>query len=394
MGKKECIAMLLAGGQGSRLGSLTRDIAKPAVFFGGKYRIIDFSLSNCMNSGIDTVGVLTQYKPQSLNTYIGIGAAWDLDSTQQGGVSILSPFVGERGGHWYKGTANALYENITYIDSYNPEYVLILSGDHIYKMDFDKMLRYHKEKKASVTLSVMDVTLEEASRFGIVTSDETGRIVRFTEKPAVPESTLASMGIYIFNWSILRKALVEDESDGTSDNDFGKNILPRLLALQEPMYTYGFKGYWKDVGTIESYYEANMELLNNKEELALYDSSFPIFSNNEIQPPQTIGPRARVKNCIIGNGCSVMGDVENSILHSGVYIGEGAVVKESILLPNVRIEGGSFLQKAIVGEGVEINQKSNIVINDDGGPGEDSIKVIEGFNRSAEAIRVASVGKA
>ena len=384
MAAKECIAMLLAGGQGTRLGSLTREIAKPAVHFGGKYRIIDFSLSNCMNSGIDTVGVLTQYKPQSLNAYIGIGAAWDLDSASNGGVSILSPYVSERGGRWYKGTANALYENIGYMDSYQPEYVLVLSGDHIYKMDYDKMLRVHKDKGAAVTIAVMDVSMEEASRFGILTTDETGRIVKFTEKPAVPDSTLASMGIYIFNYPILRKALIEDESDSSSDHDFGKDILPRLLGLEEPMYTYSFEGYWRDVGTIESYYEANMELLGRSHPLNLFDSSQPIYSNSEILPPQTMGPGARVRSSIIGNGCCINGTVENSILHAGVQVGEGALVKDSILLPNVRVEAGATLSRAIVGTGVEISSEANIII-DDQGSGEERIKVIEGFRRHQEA---------
>lgn len=384
MAAKECIAMLLAGGQGTRLGSLTREIAKPAVHFGGKYRIIDFSLSNCMNSGIDTVGVLTQYKPQSLNAYIGIGAAWDLDSASNGGVSILSPYVSERGGRWYKGTANALYENIGYMDSYQPEYVLVLSGDHIYKMDYDKMLRVHKDKGAAVTIAVMDVSMEEASRFGILTTDETGRIVKFTEKPAVPDSTLASMGIYIFNYPILRKALIEDESDSSSDHDFGKDILPRLLGLEEPMYTYSFEGYWRDVGTIESYYEANMELLGRSHPLNLFDSSQPIYSNSEILPPQTMGSGARVRNSIIGNGCCINGTVENSILHAGVQVGAGALVKDSILLPNVRVEAGATLSRAIVGTGVEISSEANIII-DDQGSGEERIKVIEGFRRQQEA---------
>ena len=392
MAKKECIAMLLAGGQGSRLGSLTRDIAKPAVFFGGKYRIIDFSLSNCMNSGIDTVGVLTQYKPLSLNSYIGIGAAWDLDSSGEGGVSILSPFVSEQGGRWYKGTANAIYENIAYIDSHNPDHVLILSGDHIYKMNYAKMLEFHKAKEAAVTISVMDVTLEEASRFGIITTDEEGRVKKFTEKPAVPDSTLASMGIYIFSWPILRKALIEDESDSKSDNDFGKNILPRLLELEEPLFTYNFKGYWKDVGTIDSYYEANMELLAMDEALDIFDPTFPVYSNNEIQPPQRIGPRARVKNCIIGNGCVILGDVENSVIGNGCLVAEGCKVKDSILLPGAKVEDHSSLRKAIVGAGVEINKKSSIVINnEDGEEGGEGITVIEGFQQSADAVRIVKV---
>jgi len=376
MPKKECIAMLLAGGQGSRLGCLTRNIAKPAVSFGGKYRIIDFSLSNCVNSNVDTVGVLTQYKPLLLNSYIGIGSAWDLDSAH-GGLHVLPPFVGEEGGRWYKGTANAIYQNMDFINDYNPEYVLIISGDHIYKMDYASMLAFHKEKQADVTLSVLQVSWEEASRFGIITADEDGKIIKFTEKPAQPDSNLASMGIYIFNWETLKRALIQDEADSKSENDFGKNVLPMLLEQEKELYTYRFQGYWKDVGTIESYYEANMQLLNDQPDFDLFDSDVRVFSNSDILPPQYIGSKARVKNCLISNGCTILGEAVNSIIAPGVFIGEGAKVEDSILLPNAKVKNESWVRKAIVGEHAQIGSFCSIGIKIGNNPRQAGITVIE-----------------
>lgn len=389
MAKKKCVAMLLAGGQGSRLLALTKNIAKPAVSFGGKYRIIDFSLSNCTNSGIDTVGVLTQYKPFALNAYIGIGSAWDLDNAVSGGARVLPPYVGETGGTWYKGTANAIYQNINFLNLYNPDYVLILSGDHIYKMNYDAMLEYHADKGADVTISVMDVPLEEASRFGIITTDADSRILRFTEKPKQPESTLASMGIYVFSWPVLKKALLDDEQDPASENDFGKNILPTLLQQGKNMFTYSFEGYWKDVGTIESLYEANMDLLSEHPQLDIYDASFPIFSNNDILPPQHIGGKASVKNCIIGNGCTIHGDVRNTIMHSGVTIGEGAKVEDCILLPNARIQEDCRLSKVIVGANTVISRDCVIGRSGIADPEQGGITVIEGFMEVPEGSVIA-----
>jgi len=374
--RNRCIAMLLAGGQGSRLGCLTRNIAKPAVSFGGKYRIIDFSLSNCVNSNLDTVGVLTQYKPFVLNSYLGIGSAWDLDYSR-GGVHILPPFVGEQGGRWYKGTANAIYQNIDFINYYNPEYVLIISGDHIYKMNYTDMIHSHQEKKADVTISVLPVAPEEASRFGIVTTDEDSKITKFTEKPSQPDSNLASMGIYLFNWSLLKKALLDDETDSKSDNDFGKNVIPRLLEQKKNLYAYWFEGYWKDVGTIESYYDANMELLNDKPEFDIFDTTTRVFSNSDILPPQYLGTKAKVRNCVISNGCTILGEVVNSIVAPGVYIGEGSKVENSLLLPNSKISNESWVRKSIIGEHAVIGSYSSIGIKTGSNPRQAGITVIE-----------------
>ncbi len=349
MPKKEWIAMLLAGGQGSRLGVLTRHIAKPALAFGGKYRIIDFSLSNCSHSHIDTVGILTQYKPFLLNSYIGIGSAWDLD-TSDGGVHILPPFVGEQGGRWYKGTANAIYENIDFINSYEPEFVLILSGDHIYNMNYEKMLDEHKAKGADVTVSAIQVPWEEASRFGIITTDPEGRIIKFSEKPVKPDSNLASMGIYIFKWKLLKEALQKDEARPGSENDFGKNILPMLLEEGKRLFSYDFQGYWKDVGTLESYYEANMELLHEEPGLNLYDREHPVYSTIPILPPQYIGPNAKVSNCLVANGCTILGEISNSVISTGVTIAEGAKVEHSILLPYTTVLEDARVYRAITGE--------------------------------------------
>lgn len=352
MPKKEIIAMLLAGGQGSRLGALTKKIAKPAVSFGGKYRIIDFSLSNCVNSEIDTVGVLTQYKPLLLNSYIGIGTAWDLDNAF-GGVHILPPFVGEDGGTWYKGTANAVYQNIDFINHYDPDYVLIISGDHIYQMDYRLMLNFHKEKNADLTISVIEVPWQEASRFGIMTCDAGGRIVKFSEKPAKPDSNLASMGIYIFNWPVLRQALIEDEENPASEHDFGKNVIPMLLNQGKRLYAHRFQGYWRDVGTIESYYEANMALLREEPELDLYGGP-RVFSNSDVLAPHYLGPQAKVVDSLVSNGCIVLGEVVNSILAPGVLIGERAVIRDSIILPNAAVGEGARLSRAIVMESVRV----------------------------------------
>lgn len=348
MRKKECIAMLLAGGQGSRLLALTKKNAKPAVSFGGKYRIIDFSLSNCVSSGIDTVGVLTQYKPTVLNSYLSNGEAWDLDCSH-GGVHVLPPYETENGGSWYLGTADAIYHNIDFIDSYSPEYVLILSGDHLYTMDYSKMLRFHKENQADLTVSVMTVPWEEASRFGIMECDDQGQIVDFAEKPQNPVSNLASMGIYIFSWPVLRDALLQDHEDKSSSHDFGKNIIPVMLSEQKRLFAYEFSGYWKDVGTIDSYYGANMELLEKDPALDLYNS-IRIFSNSNIYPPHFVGPNGDIQRSIVSNGCKIMGTVEHSVLGSNVTIGEGALVKDSILLPDAVVEPGAKVYRAIVAE--------------------------------------------
>ncbi|MCL2808113.1 MAG: glucose-1-phosphate adenylyltransferase [Coriobacteriia bacterium] len=363
--RKECIAMLLAGGQGSRLGSLTRHIAKPAVSFGGKYRIIDFGLSNCSNSGIDTVGVLTQYKPFRLNNYISMGTPWDLD-VMSGGLSILPPYVGESGGTWYEGTANAIYQNIDYIQNYDPQYVLIISGDHIYHMNYGAMLDFHKSRGADLTISAVEVTLQEATQLGIITAAEDGKILKFTEKPKEPDSNLASMGVYIFSWPVLEKALLQDEADPKSEKDFGKNVIPRLLEQKKKLYTYTFKGYWKDVGTIESYYNANMELLLETPQFDIFASGSRTFSNEEILPPHYTSPNARVRNSLISNGCVIYGTVENSILAQGVYVEEGAVVKDSILLQKSRIGSATKVKRSIVGEGVNIGANCSIGIETGG----------------------------
>ena len=365
--KKECIAMLLAGGQGSRLYVLTGAMAKPAVPFGGKFRIIDFPLSNCTNSGIDTVGVLTQYRPMELNSYIGSGQPWDLDSSS-GGVHILPPYMGSKGGTWYKGTANAIYQNIGFIDQYQPEYVVILSGDHIYKMDYSEMLRRHKESDAACTISVMEVPWEEASRFGIMNTDEQGTITEFEEKPARPKSDLASMGIYIFDWKVLRKYLTEDEADPDSDKDFGKNIIPKMLAAGEKLLPYRFEGYWRDVGTIVSLWDANMDMLSPTL-INLYDPQWPIRAKSPIRPPHSIGRQAEVVHSIITEGCTIEGRVENSVLSSSVTVGAGARVHYSILHPGVVIEPGAVVEYAIIGEGTVVGAGAHIGAQPDGTDG-------------------------
>ncbi|MBS5886872.1 MAG: glucose-1-phosphate adenylyltransferase [Clostridium sp.] len=359
MGKKEIVAMILAGGQGSRLGVLTKRLAKPAVPFGGKYRIIDFPLSNCSNSGIYTVGVLTQYKPLELNTHIGIGSPWDLDR-RDGGVRVLPPYQEEKGGKWYKGTANAIYQNIEYVDRYNPEYILILSGDHIYKMNYDKMLEFHKQKKADATIAVIDVPMEEASRFGIMNTRDDLSIYEFEEKPQNPKSTKASMGIYIFNWSILKRFLIEDENNIDSSNDFGKDIIPNMLNNKMKLVAYPFEGYWKDVGTIRSLWEANMDLLNTDNKLSLYDNEWKIYSENIARPAQYIGSNSNVNESLVVEGCIVEGDVEHSVIFQGVSIGKNSIIRDSVIMPDTKIEDNVVINKAIVGNNAIIRSGCKI----------------------------------
>lgn len=356
MSKKECIAMLLAGGQGSRLGALTSKIAKPAVSFGGKFRIIDFSLSNCANSGIDTVGVLTQYRPYLLNSYVGSGEAWDLDE-RGAGVSILPPYATQEGGSWYAGTADAVAQNIGYIKEHDPEYVLILSGDHLYRMDYRKMLETHIEHNADLTISVMPVPWEEASRFGIITKDpEDDRILKFTEKPEKPDSNLASMGIYIFSTKLLIDALEEDALDPRSSHDFGKDIIPKLLEENRRLFCYEFHGFWKDVGTISSFHETSMDLLGENPEFDLFDKKFPIMSNVTTRPPHYIGPDAHVEDCLISNGCKVFGSVRHSIISTDCVIDERAVVEDSVLLPGAHVKAGAHVARAILGENSTVEE--------------------------------------
>ncbi len=349
--KQEVVAMLLAGGQGSRLGVLTKKLAKPAVPFGGKYRIIDFPLSNCANSGIEAVGVLTQYQPLVLNEYIGNGQPWDLDGMHSG-VTCLSPYQAVEGAEWYSGTANAIYQNIAYIDRYHPDFVVILSGDHIYKMDYSEMIAYHKEKNADCTIAVIDVSLEEASRFGILNTNPDGSIYEFDEKPKHPKSTNASMGIYVFNWDKLRKYLIEDEADESSDHDFGKNVLPAMLNAGEKMFAYSFEGYWKDVGTIDSLWDANMDILNPKVSLDLKN----VYSRNPMMPPHYLGENAEIQNSMLADGCDVDGKLEFSILFSGVTIGKGAEVNSSIIMPGAVIEEGAKVLYSIVAENAHIGK--------------------------------------
>lgn len=345
--KKEMIAMLLAGGQGSRLGVLTAKVAKPAVAFGGKYRIIDFPLSNCINSGVDTVGVLTQYQPLRLNTHIGIGIPWDLDRNV-GGVSVLPPYEKSTNSEWYTGTANAIYQNLDYMETFNPDYVLILSGDHIYKMDYDVMLKYHKDNNADVTIAAMPVPIEEASRFGIVVTDEDHKIKEFEEKPEKPSSNLASMGIYIFSWPVLKEALIKLSDQPNCD--FGKHIIPYCHEKGQRLFAYEYNGYWKDVGTLSSYWEANMELIDIIPEFNLYEEFWKIYTNNSILPPQYIADEASIVKCIIANGTEIYGNVNSSVIGAGVMIGKGSVVKDSIIMQNVTIGENCVIEKAIIAE--------------------------------------------
>jgi glucose-1-phosphate adenylyltransferase len=347
MGKKKCVAMLLAGGKGSRLNSLTKDLAKPAVPFGGKYRIIDFTLSNCSNSGIDTVGVLTQYQPLVLNSYIGIGSAWDLDR-KDGGVTVLPPYAESSEVKWYTGTASAIYQNLNYLKQYEPEYVLILSGDHIYKMNYESMLEYHIEKRADVTISLIEVPWAEASRFGIMDTNEDLRIVEFDEKPSNPKNNLASMGIYIFNWNTLKEYLEMDERNPDSSHDFGKDIIPLLLEENKKLFAYPFKGYWKDVGTVQSLWEANMDLLNEDCDLDLFDLGWRIYSVNPNQPPQYIAHDAVVKESLINEGCTIEGEIEKSVVFQSVTIGKGSKIIESVIMPDATIGKNCFIERAIV----------------------------------------------
>lgn len=359
MAKQKCVAMLLAGGKGSRLKELTESLAKPAVPYGGKYRIIDFPLSNCANSGIHTVGVLTQYQPLVLNSYIGIGSAWDLDR-RNGGVTVLPPYSESSEVKWYSGTASAIYQNLNYIKQYDPEYVLILSGDHIYKMNYDIMLDYHIEKQADVTISVIEVPWVEASRFGIMKTDESFNVTRFDEKPEKPESNLASMGIYIFKWSVLKKYLEMDESNPDSSNDFGKDVIPAMLSDELKLVAYPFEGYWKDVGTVKSLWEANMDLLDDEQDLNLFEHSWRIYSVNPNQPPQIIGHDAVIKHSLVNEGCVIDGEIQNSVMFQGVEVEKKAVVKECVVMPNARIGRGSFIERAIVMSDLEVPENTII----------------------------------
>ncbi|APC41999.1 glucose-1-phosphate adenylyltransferase [Clostridium estertheticum] len=382
MVKKEMIAMILAGGQGSRLKQLTKITAKPAVPFGGKYRIIDFSLSNCSNSDIDTVGVLTQYQPLALNSHIGIGAPWDLDR-RNGGVSLLPPYQSEDGGNWYKGTADAIFQNTNYIDSFDPEYVLILSGDHIYKMDYSKMLDYHKEKGADVTIAVIKVPDNECSRFGIMNTSEDDSIYEFEEKPEQPKSNLASMGVYIFSWSALRQLLKEDSQDEISSHDFGKNIITKMLNNEQKLFAYHFKGYWRDVGTIESFWSANMDLLSDDNKLDIHDDKWRIYTVNPMLPPQYIGPDAIINNALLNEGCTVLGEVNNCVLFQDVHVGKGSKISNSVILPNTKIGNNVVIDKAIIGSDVIIRRNSYI------GNGRDIIVIEKGREIKAD-LKVVS----
>ena len=357
--KKDCVAMILAGGQGSRLLVLTEDTAKPAVPFGGKYRLIDFPLSNCVNSGIDTVGILTQYQPLQLNEYIGNGMPWGLNSTN-GGIHVLSPYSKSASSEWYKGTANAIFQNISFIDRYNPKNVLILSGDHIYKMDYSKMMREHNKRKADCTIAVLDVSLEEASRFGIMNTDDEGRIFEFEEKPKHPKSTKASMGIYIFRWDVLKQYLISDNEDPTSSNDFGKNIIPRLIDDGYNLFAYSFNGYWKDVGTIESLWQANMDILGEKPELDMREKENRIYARNYANPSSFVSKSAEVVNSYVAEGSLVYGKVHNSIISTGCVIERGAEIHDSIIMPNTVIEKSSVIKYAIIGEDTVVHANAKI----------------------------------
>jgi glucose-1-phosphate adenylyltransferase len=347
MGSKKWIAMLLAGGQGTRLGELTNAIAKPAVPFGGKYRIIDFTLSNCTHSGIDTVGVLTQYEPHLLNNYVGNGRAWDLDRNF-GGVSVLPPYKGKDGGQWYKGTANAVYQNIQFIKQYDPEHVLVISGDHIYKMDYNRMLQYHIEKGSQATIAVIQVPWQEANRFGIMNTNESNKILEFEEKPKFPKNNLASMGVYIFNWKLLKEYLEKDEFDRSSSNDFGKDIIPKMLGKGINLYAYTFNGYWKDVGTVQSLWEAHMDLLGEKPAFSLDDSRWNIYAGNANHPPQYVSSEANVKQSLVNEGCTVYGRVEKSVLSYNVHVGYGTSIKNSVIMPDVIIGNNVKIDRTII----------------------------------------------
>ncbi|MBQ4090213.1 MAG: glucose-1-phosphate adenylyltransferase [Clostridia bacterium] len=353
MRKQKCIAMLLAGGQGSRLGLLTKAMAKPAVPFGGKYRIIDFPLSNCTNSDIDVVGVLTQYQPLELNSYIGAGQPWDLD-LMNGGVFVLPPYMTAQSGEWYKGTANAIYQNLSFMEQYDPDYVLVLSGDHIYKMDYRKMLNSHIEANADVTIAVRPVPWAEAPSFGIMNVDDENNIIEFEEKPKQPKSNLASMGVYIFSWPVMKKYLTEDDADPNSKNDFGKNIIPKILNDGLKLRAYSFDSYWKDVGTIASLWEANMDLLSNPPKFNLRDSRWPIYSRSPVMPPHFVGPMAKLEESSVTEGCEVYGAVKHSVLFAGVVVEEGAVVEDSVIMPNTTVRRGAIVKRAMIAENCDI----------------------------------------
>lgn len=369
--KKDMLAMILAGGQGSRLGVFTKRIAKPAVSFGGKYRIIDFVLSNCSNSGIDTVGVLTQYRPLILNSHIGTGSHWDLDRIN-GGVHILQPYMNEKEGNWYRGTAHAIHQNMDFIDSYNPEYVLILSGDHIYKMDYSKMLDHHKKVGSKATIGVIEVPWDEASRFGIMNTNEDSSIYEFEEKPANPKSNLASMGVYIFDWKMLKGYFEEVDNNGANYDDFGKNLIPKMLEDQIPMFAYPFKGYWRDVGTIESLWEANMDIIKSNDEIDLNSSKWKIYTNTMSMPPQYIGKDSNIQKSLVADGCKVLGKIENSVLSHGVSVGSDSIIKDSVIMPNVKIGKNVIIEKAMIGEGAII--EDNTIIKE-----QDGINVISEY---------------
>ena len=362
MVSKDCVAMILAGGQGSRLGALTKNVAKPAVPFGGKYRIIDFPLSNCVHSGINTVGVLTQYQPLELNRYIGNGNPWDLDRSH-GGVYVLPPYQSAKAGEWYKGTANAIYQNLSFLESFKPENVLILSGDHIYKMHYGEMLKAHKESGAAVTIAVMPVPWEEASRFGIMNVDEEGTITEFEEKPAEPKSNLASMGIYIFTYEVLKKYLEADERDPSSANDFGKNIIPTMLENGEKMVSFRFEGYWKDVGTIHSLWEANMDLVDQPPKFDLNDRSWSIYSRNMALAPHYVGQNAKITNSTVTEGCFIDGEIKHSVIFGGVELGEGSVVSDSVIMPGAKIGKNVVIEKAVIGADAVIGDGAKVGVN-------------------------------
>ncbi len=395
MKAKKCVAMILAGGQGSRLGILTQKVAKPAVPFGGKYRIIDFPLSNCTHSGIDTVGVLTQYQPLELNTYIGNGQPWDLDRSN-GGVYVLPPYTSAEKGEWYKGTANAIYQNLEFIQQFNPEYVIILSGDHIYKMDYSKMIKQHKQAEADATIAVIEVPWDEASRFGIMNTDAELNITEFEEKPEAPRSNLASMGVYCFNWDVLHKYLTEDEEDPDSDNDFGKNIIPKMLNAGLKLIAHKFEGYWKDVGTIKSLWEANMELLDDNSGINLEDNSWRIYSRNPLAPPQYVSPEAKLNNCYITEGCNICGEIEHSVIFENVTVEEGAKIKDSIIFPGAVVKKDAYVYKSLIGTNSVVGEGCHIGSNDETANSEhintricsDDISIIAPFVKVGDKVKV------
>lgn len=380
MRRKKTIAMILAGGQGTRLGRLTKNIAKPAVPFGGKYRIIDFTLSNCSNSGIDTVGILTQYKPFFLHSYVGIGSPWDLDR-KDGGVFILPPYTHDTGGEWYKGTADAIHQNVEFIDQYEPVWIVILSGDHIYKMDYNRMLEFHEAHEADATLAVIEVPWEDTRRFGIMNTDPSDRIIEFEEKPAKAKNNLASMGVYVFRWQYLKHYLVQDAKLKDSDHDFGRNIIPSMIESGKSVYAYRFKDYWRDVGTIESLWEANMDLLSDRPQLDLHDPSWRIYSVNPIRPPHYVGPSAQINQSLISEGCQVFGQVRRCVVFPNVVIGEGAQVSDSVLMPGVTVAPRAVIRRAIVGPDSVIQENAQI-----GGDGPITL-IVEGTRISSKGGR-------